>query len=271
MYMSPEQILDQPLDSRTDIYSFGIVMYEMLAGRPLFGGKQITEVMSKHVNIKPQPLAAAVPNVIIPLPLDAAVRKCLEKSREARFQSFADLKEQLNFILANLDGEIKEEIRRRQSQQAVTGEVTQPARPQPPAAVVSPVSDPQPSAAKAGAGAFAKSRNTGTGISSRSAAFIALAVLAVLCAGGAYAYWQSKQCTDREPAVDRVHHNKQGTNPTHHAGGRDRKSPGTRTKPHTPQTGSKQHESNVHVMNAIEKGYLEHNSGSEHDAFKGAP
>jgi serine/threonine protein kinase len=103
MYMSPEQILDEPLDGRTDIYSLGIAMYEVLCGKPLFGGTKITEVMNKHINVRARPLNQVVTDGTIPARLDAAVCKCLEKSRNNRFQAMSDLKDELTKIMANLD------------------------------------------------------------------------------------------------------------------------------------------------------------------------
>lgn len=95
IYMSPEQILDEPVDARSDVYSLGIVMYECLAGRPVFGGKRITDVLQKHVNQPPEPFAEACPDIHVPPALEGIIFKTLEKRPEGRFQSMQELKESL--------------------------------------------------------------------------------------------------------------------------------------------------------------------------------
>lgn len=85
-YMSPEQTLGEKVDHRTDIYSLGITMYEMIAGRPPFTGG---DVGYHHVHTPPPPLREFRSDV--PPSLEAIVMKCLEKDRDRRFQSAKEL------------------------------------------------------------------------------------------------------------------------------------------------------------------------------------
>jgi eukaryotic-like serine/threonine-protein kinase len=88
-YMSPEQVRRSPADHRSDIFSFGTVLYEMLAGsRPFRGGTE-PETMTAILNVDPPPLTEANGN--LPAPFECIVRHCLEKRPEDRFQSARDL------------------------------------------------------------------------------------------------------------------------------------------------------------------------------------
>jgi len=82
LYMSPEQILGKPLDARTDLYSFGVVLYRLLAGRPPFSGRTGHEVLACHLRDKPPPLRKVAPRV--PPELAAFVERLLAKPREHR-------------------------------------------------------------------------------------------------------------------------------------------------------------------------------------------
>jgi serine/threonine-protein kinase len=88
-YMSPEQVQGRPVDQRTDVYSLGIVMYEMLAGEPPFTGSTIVEIGRQHVRDRPRPLTETRPD--IPASLDRVAMRCLEKLPESRFQSMDEL------------------------------------------------------------------------------------------------------------------------------------------------------------------------------------
>ena len=84
-YMSPEQVRGETLDARTDIFSFGVVLYELLARvHPFFAGSQ-GGTISAILTQEPDPLGPGVP-----LELQRIVRKCLEKDRERRYQSMRD-------------------------------------------------------------------------------------------------------------------------------------------------------------------------------------
>jgi serine/threonine protein kinase len=88
-YMSPEQVQGRPVDGRTDVYSLGIVLYEMLAGRPPFDGSTIAEIGRQHIRAKPRPLAEIRDD--LPPGLGRIVNRCLEKLPETRFQSMDEL------------------------------------------------------------------------------------------------------------------------------------------------------------------------------------
>jgi serine/threonine protein kinase len=85
-YMSPEQVTGTPADARSDIFSLGIVIYEMLTGKTAFECATSVETMSAILRTDPPELPAAVP-----LPLRQIVQHCLEKEPAHRFQSAKDL------------------------------------------------------------------------------------------------------------------------------------------------------------------------------------
>jgi len=85
LYMSPEQVQGKAVDPRSDIYSFGVTCYHMLAGRPPFTGANAFDVALKHVNEPPPPLAEARPD--LPADLVALVHRMLSKDPDARPQT----------------------------------------------------------------------------------------------------------------------------------------------------------------------------------------
>jgi len=88
-YMSPEQVRGKPADPRSDIFSFGAILYEMLAGKRAFHGDTTADTMSAILKEDPPDLSAT--NRQIPPGLERIVRHCLEKDPEQRFQSARDL------------------------------------------------------------------------------------------------------------------------------------------------------------------------------------
>ncbi|MEK6324034.1 MAG: protein kinase [Acidobacteriota bacterium] len=88
-YMSPEQVRGEPLDARSDIFSFGVATYEMVSGRRPFAGESAAATLSAILTKEPLPLARYSPDA--PAELQRIVRKCLEKDREHRYQSARDL------------------------------------------------------------------------------------------------------------------------------------------------------------------------------------
>jgi eukaryotic-like serine/threonine-protein kinase len=93
-YMSPEQIQGERGDTRSDIYAWGIVMYEFLTGRPPYEGDNWMAVMAGHLTKSPQPIVER--NPACPPALDAVVRKAMRRYPEHRYQSGEEL-------LADLD------------------------------------------------------------------------------------------------------------------------------------------------------------------------
>jgi eukaryotic-like serine/threonine-protein kinase len=92
-YMSPEQANGKEADRRSDIFSFGVVLYEMLTGRKPFNGESAASVMVGILEHEPPAFSEAVPG-----PLDRVVRRCLAKDAEERWQSAGDLKAELEWI-----------------------------------------------------------------------------------------------------------------------------------------------------------------------------
>jgi WD40 repeat protein len=88
-YMSPEQVRGKPADHRSDIFSFGSILYEMLSGQRAFRGESPAETMSAIVKDDPAELSETARNV--PPALERMVRHCLEKNPAQRFQSAGDL------------------------------------------------------------------------------------------------------------------------------------------------------------------------------------
>jgi serine/threonine-protein kinase len=88
-YMSPEQLRGQPTDTRSDIFSFGAILYEVLSGRRAFRGASAADTMSAI--LKEDPPDLSVTNQNLPPGLERIVRHCLEKNPEQRFQSARDL------------------------------------------------------------------------------------------------------------------------------------------------------------------------------------
>ncbi|HVF47200.1 MAG TPA: protein kinase, partial [Pyrinomonadaceae bacterium] len=88
-YMSPEQLRGQPVDARTDIFSFGAVLYEMLSGQKAFLRDSAADTISAVLREDPPDLSDT--NEAVNPGLDRVVRRCLEKNREQRFHSASDL------------------------------------------------------------------------------------------------------------------------------------------------------------------------------------
>ena len=88
-YMSPEQARGEAVDARSDVFSCGAMLYEMLAGRRPFHGDSVTELLSSILRDDPPPLAGLRPGV--PPDLDAVVMRCLARDREARYASGSEL------------------------------------------------------------------------------------------------------------------------------------------------------------------------------------
>jgi len=88
-YMSPEQIEGKELDGRSDIFSLGAVLYEMLTGQRAFQGKSQLSVASAILEKEPAPISTIKP--LTPSALDRAIRRCLAKDPEDRWQTARDL------------------------------------------------------------------------------------------------------------------------------------------------------------------------------------
>ncbi len=107
-YMSPEQAQGEHVDARSDLFSVGVVMYELFAYRKPFAGSNVAAVLIKIVTEEPPPLAEAAPQV--PPQLCEIVHRCLHKNPAERFQSLEDLVLDLEPITRALQRDMVEEL-----------------------------------------------------------------------------------------------------------------------------------------------------------------
>jgi len=94
-YMAPEQIEGKEADARSDIFSFGAVLYEMVRGKRAFEGKTLVSVAAAILEKEPEPLRG---QPLTPASLERVIRKCLAKDPDARWQSAGDLASELRWI-----------------------------------------------------------------------------------------------------------------------------------------------------------------------------
>jgi eukaryotic-like serine/threonine-protein kinase len=200
-YMSPELAMGKrgdELDGRSDLYTLGIVMYEMLTGSLPFKSGTMMNMILAHVQTPPAPLQSVRPDVPIPEPLANLVMKCLEKERDSRPSSAKAMVEELDQIQAGLPappGAIKpappaEAPPARAAAPQVA--VPQPPAPQPPPPTP-PVPAPKPRAEAPAAPAVAPkpaaaAAPTPAKRSGALVAVLAIAILIVLGVGGWYAF-----------------------------------------------------------------------------------
>src|SRR5262249_3461452 len=107
-YMSPEQALSHEVDHRTDIFSLGVVLYEMATGRSRFLANSIGETIDHVLHAEPEPISRLNPS--IGPELERVIHRCLKKAREDRYQSawelLADLRERRPMLVSS--GAIKD-------------------------------------------------------------------------------------------------------------------------------------------------------------------
>jgi serine/threonine-protein kinase len=94
MYMAPEQINGGKCDARTDMYSFGVLMYELLTKRPPFIAQEMSKFLDKHLREKPPPLRSHVPTIAPEL--DTFVLRLLSKAPDARFPDMRTVMQELS-------------------------------------------------------------------------------------------------------------------------------------------------------------------------------
>jgi serine/threonine protein kinase len=99
-YMSPEQIAGLPVDSRSDIFSLGVVLYEMLTGVRLFAGDDVTQITHNVTNTEPEPPTRLNPE--LPAMLDFIIARALKKDAAVRYQDAYELAADLGTCLAEL-------------------------------------------------------------------------------------------------------------------------------------------------------------------------
>jgi Tol biopolymer transport system component len=99
-YMSPEQIEGQEADARSDIFAFGLVLYELITGRRAFEGKTRTSLVASILKDQPRPLSELQP--LSPPALERVVATCLEKDPDKRWQSAREVKHALEWISSDM-------------------------------------------------------------------------------------------------------------------------------------------------------------------------
>jgi serine/threonine protein kinase/Tol biopolymer transport system component/DNA-binding winged helix-turn-helix (wHTH) protein len=120
-YMSPEQIRGENIDARTDLFSFGLVLYEMATGRQAFSGTTTVAIQDAILNQAPIPLAAVNPK--LSRTLEEIINKALEKDRDLRYHSAGDLGADLKRLKRETDSArgmaVPAEVKAGQRQEAV--------------------------------------------------------------------------------------------------------------------------------------------------------
>jgi len=104
-YMSPEQVRGEKLDARTDLFSFGLVLYEMATGHQAFGGETATEVYGAILHRTP--VRAREFNPELPPKLEGIISKALEKDREVRYQTASEMRADLQRLKSDADSDVK--------------------------------------------------------------------------------------------------------------------------------------------------------------------
>jgi tRNA A-37 threonylcarbamoyl transferase component Bud32 len=99
-YASPEQASGRPVDHRTDIYSLGVILYELLCGRLPFEGRNFGEFLVKHLTEPPPPTPPEVLRTELGRTLDGIARRCLAKDPEQRYASAAEVRDLLQRLVA---------------------------------------------------------------------------------------------------------------------------------------------------------------------------
>ncbi len=102
-YMSPEQILGKEIDQRSDLYSVGCVLYELLAGVPPFVGENSVQTILKQLNDKPPSMSEASKGRVFPIDLESTIAKLLQKEPKDRYRNAGALQEDIHNVRTNLN------------------------------------------------------------------------------------------------------------------------------------------------------------------------
>ncbi len=204
-YMSPEQVKGRPLDGRSDLFSFGVILYEMVTGEKPFTGQNVTTIVYKIVHENPIPPRDL--DVTIHPGLSWIITKALAKSPDERFQTGADLVKALqNYKAYGPSGEPTTEVTTRATAAADTGQSAAVA----PAAKAAKKKEP--------AGAPAKSspplQDALTTLAKRPMyAFAGFLALGLLVASLAYTYYRHRVAPTTEPLAQPTTAPAQSTSP----------------------------------------------------------
>ena len=101
--MSPEQASGGSVDARSDVFSFGLLLYEMVTGRRPFGGGSSAEMLAAVLKEQPKPPSELVPDV--PKELERIIQRCLRKEPDRRFQHMGDVKVELQELKEESDSQ----------------------------------------------------------------------------------------------------------------------------------------------------------------------
>jgi serine/threonine protein kinase/Tfp pilus assembly protein PilF len=102
-YMSPEQARGQKVDARSDIWSLGVVLYEMVGGRPPFRGETPSDCIAAILTMEPPPLSGVLPDV--PLKLESILQKALRKNSDERYQTAREMLADLRILKSELEAD----------------------------------------------------------------------------------------------------------------------------------------------------------------------
>ncbi|MFT3697674.1 MAG: serine/threonine-protein kinase [Kofleriaceae bacterium] len=191
-FMSPEQIRGDDVDARSDIYSFGALMFEILTGQHLFSGSTAVGVLTKHLTAEPDAPSMRAPKAGIDPQVDALCKKALAKDPSMRFQTAQQLVEQIEEVYADTVGNATGPGSRRTRAFAVPAEVD----------------DSDVRLRRSDIDAFER------GLKRQRYVTLGMMIFLVLAAGGGAAYFLTRPTPplteEREPNDDVEHANKVG-------------------------------------------------------------
>ena len=191
-YMSPEQARGKPVDARTDIWSLGVLMYEMVAGRVPFEGETSTDVIVASTQKEPPPLARFAPEV--PAELDWIVTKALRKAKDERYQTVKELITDLKRLKQKL--EFEDELERSVAPETLTRSGVRPVP-----GVNTVTGQAPPTTVKSGAN-VSSAEYIVTGIRKHKIAAAVVAGLLVIAAVGSYFYFRKGHTlTDKDTVL----------------------------------------------------------------------